>query len=262
MVIACRIALSSNDGIKVYNPDGSSDRKQNMLAECLYWQHLDGSTKTAVLGVRPIYRETAEELTQRALERFDILEASARTALPLMHRAQHGTDMPYDQVEALAGLAGLHGLVATMGDRAANETRLNLLLADIMGHTVGRLVCSMHATDNGAKLTLQLDEMFKLIEDDLKRLADLHGVQVSDLFGKPMQTVLERALEKVANLNQYGAKKAAELLSFTMGSRVDARDAILKNKFNLMQEREEVAVRCSSTHHAWQCGRVSCALPS
>ena len=171
------------------------------------------------------------------------LEASAATALQLTHQAQHGADMHPAQLRRLAALASLHGLVATIGDRAANETCLNRLLGEVMGHKLARLVCSMHAVDNAAQLVLLIEKVLEIARAHIEELARAHGKDVSVMLGPAMATALERAIDNIGGYKQRGPQQAAELLNFTMGSRFDSLNAIFKMEFNLSQVAEELDVR-------------------
>ena len=234
------MALFSADGTKMYNPDGSPCNKMNVLAEVAYWQHEDSSMQVAYIGVRNIFTENREELRDRVIEPFAWLEASAAAALQLTHQAQYGADMHPAQLRRLAALAGLHGLVATIGDRAANETRFNRLLGEVMGHKLARLLCSMHAVDNAAQLALLIlsSKVLEIARAHIEELAWAHGKDVSVMLGPAMATALERAIDNVGGYKQRGPQKATELLNFTMGSRVDPLNAILS--------------RWSSTCRRWQ----------
>jgi hypothetical protein len=224
------------------NTDGSSDRKQTILANVVYWKHMNGGTMAFMGSIQPSYRETAEELVSRTAHFLQLCESGAIVALNLVHNALHGKDMGELELKSLGSLAGVYGCRGTMGDNAANETSFNKLLDAMLGCKQLRLVCNMHSVDNAAGLTLVLAKVLEVIGDALNELAELHEVEAAELLPPGMPTKFERYAESAG---AAGAKKASELLSFTMGSRVDDRNAKLKNAFNLAADKAQLRSTCA-----------------
>ena len=107
-----------------------------------------------------------------------------------------------------------------------------------MGHKLARLVCSMHVVDNAAQLALLSEKVLEIARAENEEVARAHGTDVSVMLGPAMATI-----DNVVGCKQRGPQKAAELLNFTMGSRDDSLNAILRMEFNLSLVAEKLEVR-------------------
>ena len=243
MVGSKRIALHSVEGLKVLGTDGSSHKKLTALATTVYWKHKEGGTRVFFAGVQPIVRETAEELCRRAVHFFEVLWQSAQQAIQLEYLARTGALLPPDVLSALAANASERGVIGTISDHAANETKFSQCLSEAFQQSLMRLGCGMHMVDNAVKLTLDAEKVRENIAAQCAEIAARYHVSEDSLFPPHLPTQLESAAGRVG---AFGAKKAAELLTSSMGSTVDDRRAIFKLPFRLHQTQMQKAEQVSS----------------
>jgi hypothetical protein len=252
---ATRIALDIvPEGLKIVSTDGTSLKKRTLLAFDLAYLTTSGATLLFMPGVQPMVRETGQELLNATVELLDLLEQLAKKGVALKHKARTGEDIDVEACEALAALAGLHGLMATMGDCAANESKFNRLMSALQGYTVLRLRCLMHMGDNAAKMAARMDKMLELAQARLAAVASDEGVELSALLSTPMPTETDKMAGREGDA---GPQKAAELASSQMGSRTEDRRAVLVDDFRLHQISKQEAVRSWHSGAAAMCGSTA-----